>query len=137
MSIKTKMQSLIEAANAETGKSDTDLTAAIQSLINGHGVAVTQISFTIQQNDGGEITDRGTFTVNSGTTWDEWIGSGYTFDDGLRLVVNGGQIMHDEGVYQLQYINDGDPITSTNGRAVSSSDAIISGTTYKLQNLYA
>ena len=32
MSIKTKMQSLIEAANAETGKGDTDLTTAVQSL---------------------------------------------------------------------------------------------------------
>lgn len=128
MSVKSKIQALITAANAKTGKSDTDLTAAVQSLINGYGVAVTEISFTIQQNDGGEITDRGSFTVNSGTTWAEWIGSGYTFDDGLRLVVDGGQIMHDEGVYQLQYINNSMP--------VSSSDAIISGTTYKLQNLY-
>ena len=34
MSIKTKMQSLIDAANAETGKGDTDLTAAVQSLIS-------------------------------------------------------------------------------------------------------
>ena len=98
--------------------------------------AVDQIRFTIMQNDGGEVTDRGTFMANSGTTWAEWIGSGYTFDDGLRLIVSGGQIMHDEGVYQLQYINDGDPVTSVNGRAVSSSDEIIAGTTYKLQNLY-
>ena len=44
--------------------------------------------------------------------------------------------MHDEGVYQLQYINDGDPVTSVNGKAVSSSDEIVAGTTYKLQNLY-
>lgn len=128
MSIKSKIQSLIAAANAKTGNNCSDLTTAVQSLINGYGVAVTEISFTIQQNDGGEITDRGSFTVNSGTTWAEWIGSGYTFDDGLRLVVDGGQIMHDEGVYQLQYINNSMP--------VSSSDAIISGTTYKLQNLY-
>ena len=34
MSIKTKMQSLIDAANAKTGKSDTDLTTAVQSLIS-------------------------------------------------------------------------------------------------------
>ena len=51
MSIKTKMQSLIEAANAETGKGDTDLTTAVQSLIDGYGAAVEQISFTI--DDGG------------------------------------------------------------------------------------
>ena len=41
MSIKTKMQSLIEAANAETGKGDTDLTTAVQSLISESGAAAT------------------------------------------------------------------------------------------------
>ena len=127
MSVKSKIQSLITAANAKTGKSDTNLTAAVQSLIDGYGVAVTEISFTIQQNDGGEITDRGSFTVNSGTTWAAWIGGSYTFDDGLVLVVSGGQVVHSEGAYQLQY----------NGTAVSSSDAIISGATYTLYNLYA
>lgn len=35
--IKAKLQGLIEAANAKTGKSDTDLTAAVQSLIYGSG----------------------------------------------------------------------------------------------------
>lgn len=127
MSVKSKIQSLIAAANAKTGNHCADLTTAVQSLINGYGVAVTEISFTIQQNDGGEITDRGSFTVNSGTTWAAWIGSGYTFDDGLVLVVSGGQVVHSEGTYQLQY----------NGAAVSSSDAIISGATYTLYNLYA
>ena len=34
MSIKTKIRSLIAAANAKTGKGDTDLTAAVQSLIS-------------------------------------------------------------------------------------------------------
>ena len=127
MSVKSKIQSLITAANAKTGNHCADLTTAVQSLINGYGVAVTEISFTIQQNDGGEITDRGSFTVNSGTTWAAWIGGGYTFDDGLVLVVSGGQVMHQEGIYQLLY----------NGTAVSSSDAIISGATYTLYNLYA
>ena len=129
MSVKSKIQALITAANAKTGKSDTDLTTAVQSLIDGYGVAVEQISFTIQQHDGAEITYRGPFTVNSGTTWAEWIGSGYTFDDGLMLQVRGGQIMDNEEVYQLQYINNSMP--------VSSNEAIISGaTTYKLNNLY-
>ena len=41
MSIKTKMQSLIEAANAETGKGDTDLTTAVQSLISKSSAAAT------------------------------------------------------------------------------------------------
>ena len=103
-----------------------DLAALIESIQTG-GAAVEQISFTIQQNDGGEITDRGSFTVNSGTTWAAWIGGSYTFDDGLVLIVSGGQVVHSEGTYQLQY----------NGTAVSSSDAIISGATYTLYNLYA
>ena len=37
MSIKTKIRSLIAAANAKTGKSDTDLTTAVQSLISESG----------------------------------------------------------------------------------------------------
>ena len=109
-----------------TGTKLSGLAALIQSIQTG-SAPVEQISFTIQQNDGGEITDRGSFTVNSGTTWAAWIGGSYTFDDGLVLVVSGGQVVHSEGTYQLQY----------NGTAVSSSDAIISGATYTLQNLYA
>ena len=41
MSIKAKMQSLIAAANAETGKGDTDLTTAVQSLISKSSAAAT------------------------------------------------------------------------------------------------
>lgn len=41
MSIKTKIRSLIEAANAETGKGDTDLTTAVQSLISESSAAAT------------------------------------------------------------------------------------------------
>ena len=37
MSIKTKIRSLIEAANAKTGKGDTDLTTAVQSLVSESG----------------------------------------------------------------------------------------------------
>ena len=37
MSVKTKIRSLIDAANAETGKNDTDLTTAVQSLISESG----------------------------------------------------------------------------------------------------
>lgn len=128
MSIKSKIQSLIAAANAKTGNNCSDLTTAVQSLINGYGVAVTQISFTIQQHDGGEIIIRGLYTVNSGTTWAAWIGNGYTFDDGLMLIIDGnGHVVHSEGVYQLQH----------NGTAVSSTDEIISDAVYTLYNLYA
>lgn len=45
MSIKTKIQALITAANAKTGISDTTLTDAVQTLVNGYG------------QGGGEITD--------------------------------------------------------------------------------
>lgn len=45
MSIKTKIQTLIAAANAKTGASDTTLTDAVQTLVDGYG------------QGGGEITD--------------------------------------------------------------------------------
>ena len=64
MSLKSKIQALITAANAKTGKSDTNLTAAVQSLIDGYGAAVEQISFTI--DDCGSSSE--TFSVVSGTT---------------------------------------------------------------------
>lgn len=37
MSIKSKIQSLITAANAKTGESDTTLTDAVQTLVDGYG----------------------------------------------------------------------------------------------------
>lgn len=37
MTLKEKLQSLITAANTTTGAADSDLTAAVQRLINGYG----------------------------------------------------------------------------------------------------
>lgn len=37
MSIKSKIQALITAANAKTGESDTTLTDAVQTLVDGYG----------------------------------------------------------------------------------------------------
>lgn len=37
MSIKSKIQSLITAANATTGETDTTLTDAVQTLVDGYG----------------------------------------------------------------------------------------------------
>lgn len=37
MSIKSKIQSLISAANAKTGESDATLTDAVQTLVDGYG----------------------------------------------------------------------------------------------------
>ena len=122
MSVKTKIRSLIEAANAKTGKSDTDLTAAVQSLIDGYGAAVEQISFTI--DDGGSGSE--TFSVVSGTTWAEWIGTGrLIFNDGLVLYIYGGVVATEAGVYAVSL--DG-------STAVSGGDEIVSGATYTIIN---
>ena len=37
MSVESKINSLITAANAKTGKTDADLTSAMQSLVDGYG----------------------------------------------------------------------------------------------------
>ena len=117
MSAKSKIQALITAANAKTGKSDTDLTAAVQSLINGYGVAITQISFAIED---------ATCTANAGQTFYEWIGSGYKYlDNGMVLSVGGGG----EGVVFLD--EAGVFAVSLDGNTpVYGSDEIVSGATY-------
>ena len=122
MSVKSKIQALITAANAKTGKSDTNLTAAVQSLIDGYGAAVEQISFTI--DDGGSSSE--TFSVVSGTTWAEWIGTGrLIFNDSLVLYIYGGVVATEAGVYAVSL--DG-------STAVSGGDEIVSGATYTIIN---
>ena len=37
MSLQSKIQSLIDGANAVTGSKSTDLTSAMQTLVNGYG----------------------------------------------------------------------------------------------------
>ena len=119
MSAKSKIQALITAANAKTGKSDTDLTAAVQSLIDGY---MEQISFTIED---------ATCTANAGQTFSEWVGSGYkTIENGMILSVHPysdeGVIFLDEaGVYALSL--DGNT-------PVRGGDRIISGATYVAMN---
>ena len=124
MSIKTKIRSLIAAANAKTGNHYADLTTAVQSLIDGYGVAVEWISFTI--NDGSEVN---TFSVVSGTTFTEWIGTSRVISEtsGLTLFVSaGGHVFADEaGVNALSL--DG-------STAVLGSDEIVSGATYTIIN---
>ena len=121
MSVKSKIQALITAANAKTGKRDTDLTAAVQSLIDGYGVAVEQISFTI---------DDETFSAVSGETWKEWIG-GYSRViseiSGLTLYCSSddGIILADEA---------GVNAVSLDGSFVYGRDTIISGATYTIIN---
>lgn len=42
MSLRSKIQSLIDASNETTGESSTDLTSAVQSLVDGYGGGVTK-----------------------------------------------------------------------------------------------
>ena len=123
MSIKTKMQSLIDAANAKIGNHYADLTTAVQSLIDGYGVAVERISFTI--NDGGSNSE--TFSVVSGTTFTEWVGTSRVISEtsGLTLYCysDDGIIFADEaGVNAL----------GLNNSWVHGSDTIVPGTTYTI-----
>ena len=92
--------------------------AGINTLL-GSGI---QISFTI--DDGGSGSE--TFSVVSGTTWAEWIGTGrLIFNDGLMLYIYGGVVATEAGVYALSL--DG-------STAVDGSDEIISGATYTIIN---
>ena len=122
MSVKSKIQALIAAANAKTGNQCADLTTAVQSLIDGYGVVVEQISFTI--DDGGSNSE--TFSVVSGTTWAEWVGTvRLIFNNSLELYIYGGRVTTEAGVYAVSL--DG-------STAVSGSDTIVSGATYTIIN---
>ena len=67
MGIKTKMQSLIAAANAKTGKGDTDLTTAVQSLIyEPSGITPSgnkAITATTSTQTGIDVTNYATVSV--------------------------------------------------------------------------
>lgn len=92
--------------------------AGINTLL-GSGI---QISFTI--DDGGSNSE--TFSVVSGTTWAEWIGTGrLIFNDSLVLYIYGGVVATEAGVYALSL--DG-------STAVSGGDEIVSGATYTIIN---
>ena len=88
-----------------------------------------EISFSILDEETSESL--GTFTVNGGTAFAEWIGSGLTLDSGLMLICSGadnsGPVMDAEGIYSLRY----------GGAAVNGTDAIVSGADYTLHNDYA
>ena len=90
--------------------------AGINTLL-GSGI---QISFTISAGD------VETFSVVSGTTWAEWIGTGrLIFNDGLVLYIYGGVVATEAGVYAVSL--DG-------STAVSGGDEIVSGATYTIIN---
>lgn len=56
-SIKTQIQNLISTANTTTGKSDTNLTTAITSLISGYGGGGDDYDFWEIYQQGGSRTD--------------------------------------------------------------------------------
>ena len=92
--------------------------AGINTLL-GSGI---QISFTI--DDGGSNSE--TFSVVSGTTWAEWIGTvRLIFNNSLELYIYGGRVTTEAGVYAVSL--DG-------STAVSGSDTIVSGATYTIIN---
>lgn len=89
------------------------------NVLLGSGI---QISFTI--DDGGSNSE--TFSVVSGTTWAEWIGTGrLIFNDSLVLYIYGGVVATEAGVYAVSL--DG-------STAVSGGDEIVSGATYTIIN---
>ena len=92
--------------------------AGINTLL-GSGI---QISFTI--DDGGSNSE--TFSVVSGTTWAEWIGTGrLIFNDSLVLYIYGGRVTTEAGV---------NAVSLDGSTAVSGSDTIVSGATYTIIN---
>ena len=92
--------------------------AGINTLL-GSGI---QISFTI--DDGGSNSE--TFSVVSGTTWAEWIGTvRLIFNNSLELYIYGGVVATEAGVYAVSL--DG-------STAVNGSDTIVSGATYTIIN---
>ena len=58
-SIKAQIQSLISTANTTTGKSDTDLTAAITSLISGYGGGGDVAYNGLRYNEGTVLVENG------------------------------------------------------------------------------
>lgn len=60
MSIKSKIQSLITAANAKTGETDATLTDAVQTLVDGYGQGGTPVINPLT------VTENGTYTAPSG-----------------------------------------------------------------------
>ena len=64
MSIKSKIQALIAAANTATGESDTTLTDAVQTLVDGYGQGGGSDADMIDLIEGDSVT----LSIPSGTT---------------------------------------------------------------------
>ena len=96
--------------------------SGLAALIESIQTAPTEISFTI--DDGGSNSE--TFSVVSGTTWEEWVGPiQIIFNNSLELYIYGGVVATEGGVYAVSL--DG-------STAVRGSDEIVSGATYTIIN---
>ena len=63
--VKSKLQSLITASNAKTGKSDANLTDAVKTLLEGYGQGITPSgSLDITENGTFDVTDKASVNVN-------------------------------------------------------------------------
>lgn len=79
MTILQKIQSLLTAANTKTGESDTTLTDAVQTLIDGYG----------QGGGSGYAKKTGSFTLAENYTYNNGVSTPYTgmlIDTGLTSV---------------------------------------------------
>lgn len=120
MTILQKIQSLLAAANAKTGESDSTLTDAVQTLINGYGQGggsgyeKKTGSFVLAENytySGGPtaaytgmLIDTGLSVVQAVIIWsEEWqagtetnncFGLSLGFDTGFGVVAGVGDILH-------------------------------------------
>ena len=75
MSILSKLQSLLSAANETTGESDTDLTSAMQNLIDGYGGGTTKytVSYSlatnlVSSNTSTKVTDGSSYSTTITST---------------------------------------------------------------------
>lgn len=65
MSLKSKIQALITAANAKTGEADATLTDAVQTLVDGYGGGITPTgNINITENGVYDVTEYASADVN-------------------------------------------------------------------------
>lgn len=88
--VKTQLQTLINNANAKTGKSDTDLTAAVDSLIDGYGIQATG-ELAITENGTYDVTNYASAAVNVVGEVSGWTAEDLVSADGISgdIVYNG------------------------------------------------
>ena len=107
MSLKSKIQSLLAAANETTGESDTNLTDAMQNLIDGYGGGVTKYAVTYSlathlasSNTASKVADGNSYTTTIISTELDAVKLGDTFLKHHRTIVVQMQQILSEGWQQ-------------------------------------